>query len=154
MNQPDGSGFHAGALGTRLRRWQRSRLPLHVRSGELLATVAANKLFLSSKHKIPFSAQNKHEGAQKHRASIAISKRKAQTSVTHPSEKQRSWDNLYNQKEWNDSAVHAYRRRPTARIPPIVDFWNFSGSCFSEKWAVAQHNIFISSAELLPPFFS
>jgi hypothetical protein len=37
-----------------------------------------------------FLQQNKHEGAQKHRASIAISKRKAQTSITHPSEKQRS----------------------------------------------------------------
>ena len=84
-NQPDGSGLHAGALGTWLRRRQRSRLPLHVRSGELLATVSANKLFLSSKHKILFLQQNKYRGAQKHRASIAILKRKAQTSITHPS---------------------------------------------------------------------
>ena len=84
-NQPDGSGFHAGAFRTWLGGGQRSRLPLHVRSEEPLATVAANKLFLSSKHKILFLQQNKHEGAQKHRASIAISKRKAQTSITHSS---------------------------------------------------------------------
>lgn len=50
-NQPDGSGLHAGAFGTRLRGGQRSRLPLHVRSGELLATVAAHKLSKSSLHK-------------------------------------------------------------------------------------------------------
>ena len=32
-----------------------------------------------------FLQQNKYRGAQKHRASIAISKRKAQTSITHSS---------------------------------------------------------------------
>lgn len=50
--------------------------------------------------------QNKHEGAQKHRASIAISKRKAQTSITHILPKNRGPEITYTIKK-NEMTVQS-----------------------------------------------